>query len=128
MAETVISPLLQPNRLPQKGVAIPKFDLRSIWEVVGFTPHSGQREIFGGWQVHQTTTAACGTRFGKSDLAAHIGLGYIAPCWKKVTDTAEDGTRRVRYVDHHTRTAIIAPNFDLTKIVMEKLHLSLIHI
>lgn len=117
MDAAIISPLLEPNRLPQKGVAIPKFDLRSIWKAVGFKPHSGQREIFAGWQVHQITTAVCGTRFGKSELAAHIGLGYIAPCSRKVI---EDG--KLRYEDHYTRGAILAPTFDLTKIVMEKIH------
>lgn len=113
----VISPLLRPNLLPQKGVAFPKFDLRSIWEAVGFTPHAGQREIFAGWAVHQVTTAVCGTRFGKSELAAHIGLAYIAPCSRAVV---VDGKRQ--WVDHYTRGAIIAPTFDLTKIVMEKIH------
>ena len=117
MQTPTISPLLQPNRLPQKGVAIPKFDLRSIWEAVGFTPHAGQRAIFAGWQVHEVTTAVCGTRFGKSELAAHIGLGYIAPCSRKVIENG-----RLRYVDHYTKGAIIAPTFDLTKIVMEKIH------
>lgn len=117
MTTTTTSPLLRPNRLPQKGVAMPKFDLESIWEAVGFVPHEGQREIFRGWAVHEVTTAVCGTRFGKSELAAHLPLAYIAPCRKKVY---EDG--RVRYVEHRTTGAIIAPIYKLTSIIMDKLY------
>lgn len=117
----IISPLLRPNRLPQKGVAIPKFDLESIWRALKFKPHDGQRDIFNGWKVHEITTAVCGTRFGKSELAAHLPLAYIAPCSKEVF---EDGKRS--YVDHRTNGAVIAPYFRLTSIIMDKLFESIL--
>lgn len=112
----VISPILRPNRMPQKGVAIPKFDLASIWEYLRFDPHDGQKEIMEGWKVHEVTTAVCGTRFGKSKLGAHLPMAYIAPCLK---EEIKDGKRRL--VEHRTNGAIIAPFFRLTAIIMNEI-------
>lgn len=108
---------LLPNRAPRKGVAIPKYDVKSIWEAIGFTPHAGQWEVYQGWLTHSVTTNVAGTRWGKSEFGAHLPLGYIAPCWKEVV---QDG--RLVKVDHYTTGAIVAPTYDLTGIIMGKLY------
>lgn len=111
---------LRANRLPAKGVAIPRYDIEQLWELVGFTPHAGQRKIFEGWMWHQQTTAVCGTRFGKSEFGSHLPLSYVAPCYRM-----EVKNGRQVPVEHRTSGAVIAPIYKLTQIVMGKLLVAL---
>ena len=112
---------LRPNALPRKGVAIPKFDLRSIWEAIGFTPHDGQWEVFHGWTLHDFTTNVSGTRWGKSEFAAHLPLAHIAPCVREVEKRGPGGKTLRQLVEHRTQGAVVAPTYELTRIVMGKL-------